>query len=141
MRYLGLDVGDRWIGVALSDPSARIASPLTIIKRIDDTTVMQAINRIIGENEVGRIIVGLPRMLDGSIGIQAEKVQNFAESLRKAVDVPVILWDERLTTAMADKILIEANVRRRKRKRVVDKVAAAIILQGYLDSRSEEHET
>ena len=143
MRYLGLDVGDRWIGVALSDPSARIASPLTIIKRIDDTTVMQAINRIIGENEVGRIIVGLPRMLDGSIGIQAEKVQAFTWQLKKATEAEIEFRDEWLTTVAAKHIMHvngpagkkkrrQEGVKKTERQRD-DAVAAAVLLQAFLD--------
>ena len=106
MRYMGLDIGDRWIGVALSDPSGRLASPLTILRRSDDTAAdLEAINGIITENQVGIIVAGLPRMLDGSIGIQAEKVNTFIQQLRDAVQVPVKVRDEWLTTVAAKHIM------------------------------------
>lgn len=139
MRILGLDVGDVLIGVAVSDPSRIIAQGLASITRVDTREDGEAIKHLADEHEIAEIVVGLPKMLDGTIGIQAQKVLDFVESLRSVVEIPVVLWDERLTTVAANRSLIEANMSRRKRKKVVDKVAAMLILQGYLDSRAEEN--
>jgi len=143
MRYLALDVGDRWIGVALSDPSGGIASPLIVIKRVDDAAVMKDISRIVNENEVGRIIVGLPRMLDGSIGIQAEKVQAFTWQLKKATEAEIEFRDEWLTTVAAKHIMhINGPASKKKRRKDGvkktdrqrdDAIAAAVLLQNFLD--------
>ena len=133
MRYLGLDVGDRWIGVAVSDPSAKLASPLTIIRRSDDITAdLEAITRIIEQQQAGLVIVGLPRMLDGSQGIQAEKVDAFTQQLRSKTDVPVEFRDEWLTTVSARRLMHESGNRKAKSKRD-DAAAAAVILQAFLD--------
>ena len=137
MRILGLDVGDVLIGVAVSDPSRTIAQGLASITRAVLEEDVNAVERLVNQYEVGEIVVGLPKMMDGEIGIQAQKVLNFVESLRAEVKIPVALWDERLTTVAANKYLIEANMSRRKRKKVVDKVAAMLILQGYLDSHTQ----
>ena len=136
MRVLGLDVGDVLIGVAISDPLRIIAQGLESIKRADTKSDVNAVRHLVNQYEVGEIVVGLPRMMDGETGIQAQKVLNFVESLRAEVKISVVLWDERLTTVAANRALIEANMSRRRRKKVVDKVAAALILQGYLDSRA-----
>ncbi len=143
MRYLGLDVGDRWIGVALSDPSASIASPLTVIKRTEDETCIEDIARIISENEIGRVIIGLPRMLDGSIGIQAQKVQAFTWQLRKQTEAEIEFRDEWLTTMAAKHIMhINGPIGKKKRRKEGvkktdrqrdDAIAAAVLLQNYLD--------
>ena len=135
MRILGLDVGDVLIGVAVSDPSKTIAQGLDSIRRVTLEKDVEAIERLADQHEVEEIVVGLPRMLSGEIGIQAQKVLDFAELLRTAIEVPIVMWDERLTTAAATRSLIEADMSRRKRKKVVDKVAAVLILQGYLDSQ------
>ena len=134
-RLLGLDVGDVLMGVAISDPSRVIATGLESITRANVKKDIQAIKRLVHEYEVEEIIVGLPKMMNGELGIQAKKVLSFVESLRAWVEIPVILWDERLTTVAAEKFLIEANMRRKKRKKIVDKLAAVLILQGYLDSQ------
>ncbi len=141
MRYLGLDVGDRWIGVALSDPSAKLASPHSIIKRTDDTADMEAINCIITENEVGKVIVGLPRMLDGSIGIQAEKVKAFTQQLHQKTEAEIEFRDEWLTTVAAKHIMHVNGSKKKGRKDGVkktarqrdDAIAAAVLLQSFLD--------
>ena len=96
---------------------------------------MEAIRRLVDQHEAEEIVVGLPKPLSGEIGIQAQKVLDFAESLRAAVETPVVMWDERMSTVEATRSLIEADMSRRKRKKVVDKVAATLILQGYLDSQ------
>lgn len=134
MRILCLDVGDKYIGVAISDLDGITAHGL---KRIKMSEWGPALNAIIEEygREIESIVVGLPMMLNGSIGIQAEKVMRFVEELRKATNLPVIMWDERLSTVEADKAMIEAGINSRRRRVLRDKVAAVIILQSYLDSR------
>ena len=133
MRSLGLDVGDKRIGVALSDPEGILASPLTIIDRSDDRAYIETISDIISRNQVGRIIVGLPRSMDGSIGKQAEKVKDFVKELCNHTEVPLEFRDERLTTVSAKRLM--RGVRKPGKARD-DAIAAALILQGYLD---EEH--
>ncbi|MBD3180647.1 Holliday junction resolvase RuvX [Candidatus Poribacteria bacterium] len=133
MRILALDIGDVLIGVAVSDPIGIIAQGKDPVERSDIKEDISALKNLISEYEVGRIIVGLPKMLDNRIGIQAQKVMEFTEKLKQAVDIPVILWDERLTTVIANKTLIKANMSRKKRKKVVDNLAATLILQNYLD--------
>lgn len=134
MRLLGLDIGDVLIGVAVSDPSGIIAQGLHSIRRIGIKKDIEAIINLITEYEVDKIIIGLPKTLSGEIGIQAEKVLAFIESLKKRTDITIITWDERFTTVSANRVLIDANVSRKKRKQVADKLSAVIILQGYLDS-------
>jgi putative Holliday junction resolvase len=138
MRILGLDVGDVRIGVAVSDPLEVIAQPLTSIKRTSVREDVESIKRLAAENEAGKIVVGVPKTLSDEMGIQAQKVLDFVESLRKALEIPIVLWDERLTTVEAERALIEADMSRRKRKKIIDKVAAVLILQGYLDSHIQE---
>ena len=132
-RSLGLDIGDKWIGVALSDPQGMLASPLTIINRRDDLTDVEAIITIITQNQVGRIIVGLPLSMNGSIGEQAEKVKAFTQQLRNHTKVPIEFRDERLSTVSAKRLM--QTVRKTKKTRD-DAVAAALILQSYLDEVS-----
>ena len=136
MRILGLDVGDVLIGVAVSDPLKVVAQGLVSIARVDPKQDVEAIKLLADQHEVGKIVVGLPRMMSGEVGIQAQKVLNFVESLKTAIKIPIVLWDERLTTVAANRALIEADISRRKRKKIVDKVAATLILQGYLDSHT-----
>jgi len=133
MRVLGLDIGDKRIGVALSDPQGLLASALTIIERRDSAADIQAILDLVEKHGVERIVIGLPLSLDGSIGQQAEKVQAFAKMLGQKVDVPVESWDERLSTVAAERLLIEVGAKRAKRKKQRDAIAASFILQGYLD--------
>jgi len=138
MRILALDVGDVRIGVAVSDPLEVIAQPLTSVKRTSVREDVESIKRLAEEHETGKIVVGIPKTLDDKVGIQAQKVLDFVESLGKALEIPIVLWDERFTTAEAERALIEADMSRRKRKKVIDKVAAVLILQGYLDSHIQE---
>jgi putative Holliday junction resolvase len=133
MRVLGLDIGDKRIGVALSDPQGLLAGALTIIERRDSAADIQAILNLVEKHGVERIVIGLPRSLDGSIGQQAKRVQAFAKMLGQKVDVPVESWDERLSTVAAERLLIEVGARRAKRKKQRDAIAASFILQGYLD--------
>ena len=131
-RSLGLDIGDRRIGVAMSDPQGILASPLTIINRTDELSDIKAILAIIDQNQVGAVVVGLPLSLNGSLGPQAEKVQDFAHQLRRHTEVTVEFRDERLTTASAQRLMKMTGKDRRSRD---DAMAAALILQGYLDEK------
>jgi putative Holliday junction resolvase len=130
-----LDVGDRGIGVALSDETLTLASGLDTLRRVGPRKDVKAIAALVRAHSVGELVVGLPRRLDGTIGPQAQKVREFMDDLRKSVKVPIVEWDERFTTVIAEQALIEADVSRRERKAVVDKVAAILILQSYLDYR------
>ncbi len=133
MRSLGLDIGDKRIGVALSDPEGILASPLTIISCKDDRLDIEAITNIISQNQVEQIIVGLPRSMDGSIGKQAEKVKAFVQRLCSHTEVPVVFRDERLTTVSAKRLRQAVNRKKTREKVRHDAMAAALILQGYLD--------
>lgn len=130
---MGLDIGEKRIGVALSDPLWIMASALTVIERKTDDAAIKQILDLAGENDVERIVVGLPRSLDGSLGKQAKAVQSFVELLKGYIEVPVVTWDERLSTVAVERMMIEAGVKRDKRKKHRDSLAAAFILQGYLD--------
>jgi putative Holliday junction resolvase len=135
LRLLGLDVGDRRIGVALSDETATLASGLATLLRVGPRKDVRAVAELVRRHDAHGVVVGLPLRLDGTPGEQALKVQAFADALRPAVRVPVVAWDERLTTVMAEEALIAGGASRRQRKSVVDKVAAVLILQNYLDYR------
>jgi putative Holliday junction resolvase len=135
VRLLGLDVGDVRIGVALSDETATIASGLPTLTRVGPRKDVKAVAALVREHGVEEVVVGLPRRLDGTVGPQAEKVQAFAADLRSSLRLPVHEWDERFTSVEATRTLIEGGVRRRDRKHSVDKVAAVLILQGFLDRR------
>ena len=130
---MGLDIGERRIGVALSDPLGIMASALTVIERTTDDAAIKQIVELARQNDVERFVIGLPRSLDGSLGKQAQTVQAFIELLKSHTELPVITWDERFSTVAAEKTLLEAGMKRDKRKRHRDAVAAAFILQGYLD--------
>lgn len=136
-RSLGLDVGDKRIGVAVSDPLGLMAHPHQVIQRSGPDRDAEAVAKLIEEMGVVRVIVGLPLNLEGQPGPQADKVLAFVARLRSVVDVEVITQDERYSTAAAERSLIDAKVGRKARKRVVDKVAAHYILQTYLDRRAE----
>ncbi|OGO24224.1 MAG: hypothetical protein A2144_13575 [Chloroflexi bacterium RBG_16_50_9] len=132
MRILGLDIGDARIGLALSDPQGILASPLTIINRTDENKDISAILDIVHKNDVGRIIMGLPlSMADGGLSAQAEKIQAFAVALSRRSDIPVEFRDERLSTVSAKRLM--HGVRKTARGIRYDAIAAALILQGYLD--------
>ena len=133
MRSLGLDIGDRRIGVALSDPEGILASPFTIIDRQDDSRDIKAITDIINQQQVGQVIVGLPRSLDGTLGKQVEKVRDFTQKLCEQIEIPVEYRDERLTTVMAERLKRASGGKRGRGKVRYDAQAAALILQGYLD--------
>ena len=135
-RIVGLDFGDRRIGVAVSDPTAFLASPRGVIEYRDIHVAKKAVAALCREVDASRIVIGLPLNMDGSEGPAVEKVRAFIELLRSVIEVPIETWDERLTTKSAHDVLIEAGTRREKRKGLVDKLAAQFILQGYLDART-----
>lgn len=132
-KILGLDVGDVWIGVAISDALMLTAQPLMTIKRESNKIAYDKIHDIIKENDVEKIVVGLPKNMNNTIGPQSEKVMKFAEKLKNKFNVEIEYVDERMTTLMAEKVLIEGSVRRENRKKYIDKIAATYILQSYLD--------
>lgn len=134
-RYLGLDFGSKTIGVAVSDPMHIIASGLVTIKRSDVKTDIAKIIEIIEEQEISKIIIGMPYNMDGSKGPSAQRVMSFVDLLKKEVSQEIIYQDERLTTIEAEEVLINDRIRREKRKEHIDKIAAALILQSYLDAR------
>ena len=140
MRFLGLDVGDKRIGVALSDPMGVLASTLTVMERKDSDADFEAILDLVEKHEVGCIVVGLPRSMDGHIGRQAEKVNAFAEVLSELSPVPIEMWDERLSTVTANKLLRDGGKNRGQIKAKRDAAAAALILQGYLDRHRKEED-
>jgi len=133
MRILALDHGTRRIGVAVSDETKTIAQPLEYIPAEPFADFLARLKKILAEKEIDLILLGLPRNMDGSYGPAAQKVEVFAAALKDAITTPVKLWDERLTSSQANRILIQAKVRRGQRKEKVDKMAAAILLQSYLD--------
>ncbi|HZL43266.1 MAG TPA: Holliday junction resolvase RuvX [Verrucomicrobiae bacterium] len=135
MRILALDHGTRRIGVAVSDELETIAQPLEFIPAKPFAQVLVRLKEIILEKEVHLILVGMPRNMDGSYGPAALSVREFVAALRDAIAVPIQTWDERLTSAQAQRFLIQGGVRRQDRKQKVDKTAAAILLQSFLDSR------
>ncbi|MBZ2173714.1 Holliday junction resolvase RuvX [Schnuerera sp. xch1] len=132
-RIMGLDVGDKTIGVAISDPLLLTAQGLKTIKRENDKKDIRQLEKIAREYNIIKIIVGLPKNMNNSIGSQGEKVMNFVDKFKKKLNVEIILQDERLTTVAAERMLIDGDVRRQNRKKVIDKVAATYILQTYLD--------
>ena len=132
-RIMGLDIGDKTIGVAVSDLMGLTAQGVTTIKRVGKKKDIEAIKQIIAEKQVNKIVSGLPKNMNGTVGPQGEKVQKFCELLKEETNLPIEFWDERLSTVAAERSLIEGNVRRENRKKVIDMLAAVIILQGYLD--------
>jgi putative Holliday junction resolvase len=139
MRIMGLDVGDKTVGVAISDELEISASPRTVLPR--DGREWAAVASMVEAEEVGEIIVGMPISLSGQLGPQAEKVARFIATLRARVTVPVREWDERLSTVEAERVLLAADTRRDRRRRVIDKLAAAVILQSYLDWKGSAQRT
>ncbi|MDU5470743.1 MAG: Holliday junction resolvase RuvX [Peptoniphilus harei] len=132
-KILGLDVGDVWIGVAISDALLLTAQPLMTIKRESNKIAYEKIHEIIIENNVEKVVVGLPKNMNNTIGPQSEKVIKFAEKLKNKFKIEIEYVDERMTTLMAEQVLIEGSVRRENRKKYIDKIAATYILQSYLD--------
>jgi putative Holliday junction resolvase len=138
MRILALDHGTVRIGVATSDETKLIATPLEYISAAPFADFLARLKEIIREKEIELIVVGMPRNMNGSYGPAALKVEDFVAALKNAVTIPIRTWDERLTSAQANRFLLEGNVRRDERKEKVDKMAAAILLQSYLDGQSNE---
>ena len=139
MRIMGIDFGSRTTGVAVSDPLGITAQGVETIVRKDENKLRQTCARIeelIKEYEIEEIVLGYPKNMNNTAGERAEKTEAFKAMLERRTGKPVILWDERLTTIAAERVLMESGVRRENRKAVVDKIAAVLILQGYLDSRS-----
>ena len=139
---MGLDIGSHTIGVAISDELGIAAQGLKTIRRQSMEVDLKEIAAIINQFEIDKIVVGLPKNMDGTLGRQAEIILQCIKVLRDKIHVPVETWDERLSTVGASKVLLEADLSRRKRKKVIDKLAAVLILQGYLDqSRRPNHGT
>ena len=134
MRVMALDVGDKTIGIAISDALLMTAQPRPTLRRKSVKSDIEVLVRIATENEVHEIVVGQPLHMDGKPSTQSAKVERFAEELRKVVDVPIVFWDERLTSFEAEQHLEEMGLNWRRRREHVDKIAAMIILQNYLDS-------
>ncbi|MBI2854873.1 MAG: Holliday junction resolvase RuvX [Chloroflexi bacterium] len=132
---LGLDVGRRRIGVALSDPEGLLAVPLTTVLRSDTESALQEISDLVGRHNVGCIVVGLPSLLSGEAGEEVQKVNEFVAAMQERIQLPVEYWDERLSTVAAEKMLRERGAKRETRDARRDSLAAALILQGYLDSK------
>ncbi len=136
---MGLDYGSKTVGVAISDPLGITAQGIETIERKDENKLRQTLARIealANEYEVEKIVLGFPKHMNNTIGDRAEKSLELKAKLERRIGIPVIMWDERLTTVEAERTLIESNVRREDRKKYVDKIAAVFILQGYLDSLS-----
>lgn len=143
MRMMGLDYGSKTVGVAVSDPLGLTAQGVETIWRKQENKLRQTLARIeelISEYQVDRIVLGYPKNMNNTIGERAEKSLEFKEKLEKRTGLPVIMWDERLTTAEAERTLIETGVRRENRKQFLDQMAAVLILQGYLDRISMDKE-
>ncbi len=141
MRVMGLDFGSKTVGVAISDALLITAQGIEIIRRKEENKLRQTLARIeelIVEYEVEEIVLGLPKNMNATEGVRVELTMEFKEKLERRTGLPVHLWDERLTTVAADKAMMEAGVRREKRKDYVDMIAATLILQGYLDLRANE---
>ncbi len=139
MRVLALDVGDKHIGVAISDPTQSLARSLGVIEHVSPRQDFAAVVRLVEQYEVETVVVGYPRSLDGTTGLQAQKVEQFVAGLTEVLSsakdhVPVLLWDERLSTVSADRLMSEAGLKGKKKRERLDAAAAAVILQDYLDS-------
>jgi len=135
-RCLGLDVGDRRIGVAVSDPLGWTASPLPTVERVSWKKDLARVRSLLEEHRVELVVVGLPIRMDGTSGERAERTLEFVRRLQATTRVPVVTWDERLSTREAERRMVEADVRRERRREVIDGIAASLILQGYLDCRN-----
>lgn len=141
MRYMALDLGEKRIGVAVSDAFGLTAQPAGMFRRAGPEADLEKIRELVARHQVHTVVVGLPRNMDGSLGPQAAKALDYAEKLREALGVEVDTWDERLTTQQAERLLIRANVRRKRRKTVVDKLAATLILEGYMAYKGRDVKT
>jgi putative Holliday junction resolvase len=132
-RLLGLDVGTKTVGLALSDVTRSVATPYSTLRRTKFTEDAKAILEVVEKNQVGGLVIGLPLNLDGSEGPRAQSTRAFARNLAARIELPIVFWDERLSTAAVERHLIEADASRKRRAEVIDRMAAAYILQGALD--------
>lgn len=140
LKVLALDIGEATIGLAVSDELGITAQGLPTLQRKGVKKDIDALRRIVKEFGVDKILLGLPRNMNGSIGTQGERVLTFGKCLEQSLGRPVRFWDERLTTVAAERTLIQAGMRRSRRRKTIDRVAAVLILQGYLDSQRGHHE-
>jgi len=138
MRILGIDYGHKRFGLALSDAGETLASPLPVYQRRDTKEDNAFLAQLVEEKEVCQIVVGLPRNMNGSLGEMAQEVLAFVDTLRQRLGLPVDTFDERLSSAEAERVLIQADLSRKRRKTLQDSLAAVLILQGYLESRNKE---
>jgi putative Holliday junction resolvase len=140
VRIMALDIGSHTIGVAVSDELGITAQGLKTIRRKSRKEDLEEIMRIIDQFKIGKIVVGLPKSMNGTLGKQAEMVLQWAKSIGEEVHLPIVTWDERYSTAEASRVLLEADLSRRKRKKAIDKLAAVIILQGYMQKDRNQND-
>jgi putative Holliday junction resolvase len=140
MRIMGLDIGSHTIGVAITDELRITAQGLKTIRRKSKEEDFEEIIRIIDQFNIGKIVVGLPKNMNGTLGKQAEMVLQWIKTIRKKVELPIVTWDERFSTVEASRVLLEADLSRRKRKKAIDKLAAVIILQGYIEKDRNQND-
>ena len=133
-RLMGLDVGEKTVGIAVCDPGLAVATPVETLRRGKFTVDVQKLARLIAERKIGGLVIGLPVNMDGSEGPRCQSVRQFGANLLAHMDLPILFWDERLSTAAVTRTLIEADMSRKRRAEVVDKMAAAYILQGAIDA-------
>lgn len=133
-RLLGLDVGEKTIGLALSDATRTVASPLETIERGKFARDMEKLAAIIRKQDIAGLVIGYPVNMDGSLGPRAQSTRTFAANLAKQIELPMLLWDERLSTAAVERVMLEADLSRQRRAQLVDKLAASYMLQGFLNS-------
>ena len=133
IRIIGLDLGTKRIGVSICDENQSIATPFKTLIKKDTKQFINEIKEIVDENDVKAIIIGNPINMDGSIGAKSQSSRSFIRNLSKELNIPILLWDERLTTVSAERSLLEADISRKKRQQIIDKIAASIILQNFLD--------
>jgi putative Holliday junction resolvase len=130
---LSIDLGKKRTGIAVSDINQKIASPLKVIENMKFNEILNILEKIVNERNICAIVVGDPINMDGSIGPKSQSSRSFIKNLSKELDIPILLWDERLTTVSAERSLLEADISRKKRQQIIDKIAASIILQNFLD--------
>ena len=140
MRIMGLDIGSHTIGVAITDELRITAQGLKTIRRKSKEEDLEELIKIIDQFEIGKIVVGLPKNMNGTLGKQAEMVLQWIKAIREKVDLPIVTWDERFSTVEASRVLLEADLSRRKRKKAIDKLAAVIILQGYIEKDRNQND-
>lgn len=138
MKLIGLDIGDRRIGIAFGDSDLRMATPVGVLIRVSFGQDARALARFVKDYDAAQIVIGLPRNMDGTLGVQANSVVAYAEKISQAINVPVIFWDERLTTVEATRRTHETGARGKKSRRGIDAIAASLILQDYLDNLGNE---